>query len=146
MKQSTKRMLRKIQDLNFKKMNTIVDIISKENNKSKLYIKFDIFKNFMKRGIGYTDYYRGNYINLTKKEKDTFVTAKSFYKIIHYFNNYEYICIFHDKLIFNKFFKEYLKRDYLNLKNCTEQEFLEFLNKHRNSICKRSSWRMWTWN
>ena len=113
-------MLRKIQDLNFKKMNTIVDIISKENNKSKLYIKFDIFKNFMKRGIGYTDYYRGNYINLTKKEKDTFVTAKSFYKIIHYFNNYEYIC--------------------------TEQEFLEFLNKHRNSICKRSSWRMWTWN
>lgn len=130
MKKSTKRMFRKIQDLNFKKMNTIVDIISKENNKSKLYIKFDMFRNFLKRGIGYTDYYRGNYINLTKKEKDTFVTAKSFYKVIHYFNNDEYICIFHNKLIFNKFFREYIKRDYLDLRKCTKEEFFNFLNKY----------------
>ena len=130
MKASTKRMLRKIQDLNFKKMNTIVDIIAKENNKSKLYIKFDIFMNFLTRGIGYTDYFRGDYINLTKKEKDTFVTAKSFYKVIHYFNNYDYISIFHDKLIFDKFFKDYLKRDYLNLRLCTTKEFNDFLEKH----------------
>ena len=63
MKKSTKRMLRKIQDLNFKKMDTIVEIIAKENNKSKLYIKFDMIINFLKRGIGYTDYFRGDYIN-----------------------------------------------------------------------------------
>ena len=130
MKKSTKRMLRKIQDLNFKKMDTIVDIIAKENNKSKLYIKFDMIINFLKRGIGYTDYFRGDYINLSKKEKDTFVTAKSFYKVIHYFNNYEYISLFHDKLLFNKYFKEYIKRDYINLKKCTLEEFKSFLDKH----------------
>lgn len=130
MKKSTIRMLRKIQDLNFKRMNTIIGIISKENNKSKLYIKFDIFINFLKRGVGYTDYYRGNYINLNKKEKATFVTAKTFYKIIHYFNDDDYITIFHDKLIFNKFFNEYMKRDYINLKKCTIEEFNNFLNKH----------------
>lgn len=136
MKKSTKRMLRKIQDLNFKKMDKIVDIIAKENNKSKLYIKLDILINFLKRGIGYTDYFRGNYINLSKKEKDTFVTAKSFYKVIHYFNNYEYICLFHDKLIFNKYFKDYIKRDFINLKNCTREEFIEFLNKHDTVFAK----------
>lgn len=136
MKKSTKRMLRKIQDLNFKKMDKIVDIIAKESHKSKLYIKFDIVRNFLKRGIGYTDYYRGDYINLSKKEKDTFVTAKSFYKVIHYFNNYEYIAIFHDKLIFNKFFKDYIKRDYINLKKCTKQEFTEFLNKYDTVFAK----------
>ena len=136
MKKSTKRMLRKIQDLNFKKMDTIVDIIAKENNKSKLYIKFDMIINFLKRGIGYTDYFRGDYINLTKKEKDTFVTAKSFYKVIHYFNKDEYIGIFHDKLIFNKYFEEYLKREYLNLKKCTIEEFKNFLNKHEVVFAK----------
>lgn len=130
MKKSTIRMLKKIRDINFKKMDVIIDIISKENNKSKLYIKLDIFINFLIRGIGYTDYYRGNYINLNKKEKDTFVTAKTFYKIIHYFNNDDYISIFHDKLIFNKFFNEYIKRDYINLKKCTIEEFNSFLNKH----------------
>ena len=55
MKIETKRMLKKIKSINYKKMDKIVDIISKNNNKSKLYIKFDIFRNFLKRGIGYTD-------------------------------------------------------------------------------------------
>ena len=84
MKKSTKRMFKKVKNVNTKKMDQFIDIISKENNKSKLYVKFDMLRNFLKRGTGYTDYYRGNYINLTKKEKDTFVTAKSFYKVIHY--------------------------------------------------------------
>ncbi len=137
MNKATKRMLRKIQDLNYKKMDKIVDIISKNNNnKSKLYIKFDIIMNFLKRGIGYTDYFRGDYINLTKKEKDTFVTAKSFYQIMHYLNNYEYISIFHDKLIFNPIFEKYLKREYINLKKCDEKEFEEFLNRHEVVFAK----------
>lgn len=131
MKFETKRMLKKIKSINYKKMDKIVDIISKNNNnKSKLYIKFDIFRNFLKRGIGYTDYFRGDYINLTNEEKNTYVTAKSFYRIMHYLNNYDYIYIFHDKLIFNKFFKEYIKRDYINLKKCNVDQFKEFLDKH----------------
>ncbi len=136
MKYSTKRMLKKIKDINHSKMNKIVDIISKENNKSKLYIKFDIIRNFIKRGIGYTDYFRGNYINLTNKEKDTFVTAKSFYKIIHYLNDYNYICIFHDKLIFNKCFSEYIKRDYINLKKASKDDFIKFIDKHKTVFAK----------
>lgn len=131
MKFETKRMLKKIKSINYKKMDKIVDIISKNNNnKSKLYIKFDIFRNFLKRGIGYTDYFRGDYINLTNEEKNTYVTAKSFYRIMHYLNNYDYIYIFHDKLIFNKFFKEYIKRDYINLKKSTVDQFKKFLDKH----------------
>lgn len=131
MKKETIRMLKKIKSIRYDKMNQIIDIISKNNrNKSKLYIKFDIFRNFLKRGIGYTDYFRGNYINLTEKEKDTFVTAKSFYRVIKSLNNEEYIGMFQDKLLFNKFFKEYIKRDYINLKKCSINEFEEFLNNH----------------
>ena len=129
MKASTKRILRKFQDLNFKKMNEIINIISKNNNnKSKLFIKFDMLMSFFKYGTGYTDYFRGDFINITSKEKKTFATAKKFYKVIHYLNNYEYIGIFHDKLIFDKFFKEYLKRDYMNLKISSYQEFENFLS------------------
>lgn len=129
MKKSTKRILKKIKSLNYKKMNKIVEIISKENKKSKLYIKFDIFINFLKYGCGYTDYYRGNFINLTKKEKQTFATAKNFYKVLHYLNNYDYVSIFHDKLIFNKFFSEYLKRDYINLRKESFEKYEQFLEE-----------------
>jgi len=137
MKASTKRILRKFQDLNFKRMDKFVDIISKNNNnKSKIIIKMDMLFSFLKYGTGYTDYFRGDFINISSKEKKTFVTAKSFYKIIHYLNNYEYIGIFHDKLIFDKYFKEYLKRDYLNLKLANYEEYEDFLNKHNVVFAK----------
>ena len=76
MKYSTKRMLKKVKGLNYKKMDVIVDIIHKNTGKSKFYIKLDMIMNFLSRGIGYTDYFRGDYINLTKKEKDTFAKTR----------------------------------------------------------------------
>mgnify|MGYP007097243657 CR=1 FL=1 len=60
----------------------------------------------MTRGCGYTDYFRGDYINLSKKEKDTFVTAKKFYKILAYLNNPKYTVLLNDKLVFNQYFKK----------------------------------------
>ena len=136
MKAETKRMLKKIKSIRFDKMNKIIDIIAKENNKSKLYIKIDLFLNFLKRGVGYTDYFRGNYINLTEKEKDTFVTAKSFYRLLHTLNDYNYIGIFNNKLIFNEFFREYIKRDFINLKKATKEEFEHFLDNHKVVFAK----------
>ena len=136
MKAETKRMIKKIKSIQFDKMNRIIDIISKENNKSKLYIRIDLFKNFLKRGIGYTDYFRGNYINLTEEEKDTFVTAKSFYRVVHSLNNYDYIGIFHNKLVFDEFFRKYLKRDFINIKKATKREYTNFLKKHNVFFAK----------
>lgn len=131
MKKETKRMLKKIKSIRFDNMNKIIDIISKNNNnKSKLYIKFDLFRNFIKRGVGYTDYFRGDYINLTEKEKDTFVTAKSFYRVIKTLNEEDYIGVFKNKLLFNKFFEDYIKREYINLRKSSKEEFNNFLNKH----------------
>ena len=46
MKASTKRMIKKVKSLNYKKMDKIVDIISQENHKSKFHIKLDMFINF----------------------------------------------------------------------------------------------------
>lgn len=118
---------RKIRGMDKERLNKHLDVISKNTGKSKMYIKYDIFKNFITRGSGYTDYFRGDYINLTSKEKDTFVTAKKFYKIIHYLNDQRYIVLLNDKLVFNKYFNEYIKRDYINLRESTLDEFKKFL-------------------
>lgn len=120
--------VRKIKGIDKERMNKHIDIIAKNNNKSKLFIKFDIYLNFLTRGIGYTDYFRGDYINLTKKEKDTFVTTKSFYKILRYLNSDKYKVLLNDKLVFNKYFNEYLKREYINLRESSVNEFEKFLD------------------
>ena len=46
---------------------------------------------------------------MTSKEKDTFVTTKSFYKLISYLNDDKYEIVLHDKILFNTIFKKYLK-------------------------------------
>jgi len=123
----TKWLLRKFKTINKERMNKTIDIISKESGKSKLYILFDMFINFITRGCGYTDYFRGNYININKKEKDTFVTAKSFYKFLDYMNDKNYQVILNDKIVFNNYFKNYIKRDWINLNVSSIEEFSDFL-------------------
>lgn len=123
----TKWILRKIRGIDKGRLNKHIEIISKNTGKSKLFIKADIFINFLERGCGYTDYFRGDYINLTKKEKDTFVTTKKFYKILAYLNNPKYTVLLNDKLVFNQYFKKFLKRNYINLKVATLEEFKKFL-------------------
>jgi hypothetical protein len=129
MKDSTKRMLRKFKTINHGRMRRTLDLISASSGKSRPYILADMARNFAKRGIGYTDYFRGDYIDLTEAEKDTFVTTRSFYKILHYLNDYNYVGIFHNKLIFNEVFRKYLKRDFLNLKKAAPEEFDAFLRR-----------------
>jgi len=123
----TRWLLRKIKSINKTRMNKTIDIISKESGKSKLYIKCDIVKNFLFRGCGYTDYFRGNYINLTSIEKDTFVTAKSFYNFLSYMNDKKYEVILNNKIVFNNYFSKYIKREWINLSTSTLEEFHQFI-------------------
>ena len=62
--------------LDNKRFKKTINVIQKRTGKSKLFIITDIIINTLTRGSGYTDYFRGDYINLTSKEKDTFVTIK----------------------------------------------------------------------
>lgn len=125
---TTKFILRKFSDINYERMNKTIDIISKKNNKSKFYIRCDMVKNFITRGIGYTDYFRGDYINLTRKQKDTYVTSKSFYKILHYLNDKKYEVLLNDKIVFNRLFYKYLKRDFITLDNSSLNDFKKFIS------------------
>ena len=122
----TKWLLRKIKGMDKERLNKHLDIIQKNTGKSRAYIKFDIFMNFLFRGCGYTDYFRGDYINLTSAEKDTFVTAKKFWKIIDYLNDPKYTVLLNDKLVFNYFFKEYLGREYINIREGSLEDFKDF--------------------
>ena len=63
-----KWLLNKFRDINHSRMDKHIDIIAKNSGKSKAYIKFDIIRNFLIRGTGYTDYFRCDFINLSAKD------------------------------------------------------------------------------
>ena len=67
-----KWLLNKFRDINHSRMDKHIDIIAKNSGKSKAYIKFDIIRNFLIRGTGYTDYFRFDFIKVvlcTEAEK-----------------------------------------------------------------------------
>lgn len=132
-----KWLLNKFKDINHDRMNKHIEIIQKNTGKSKLYIKCNMIYNFITQGVGYTDYFRGDFINITKEEKKTFATAKRFYKLLEYLNDEQYSVVLSDKLFFNEIFKEYIKRDFINLRKSSVDDFKAFLTDKTTVFAKQ---------
>ena len=129
-------MIRKIKAIDKEKLNKLASDIAKRNNKSTSYVKRDMIKNFIKYGIGYTDYLKGDYINLTSEQKKTYVTTKSYYKLLRYLNNPKYDATMSDKIVFNKIFDKYLGRSWIDLRRTSLEEFKKFLKGKKNVFAK----------
>lgn len=129
-------MLRKIKEINISKLNKLAGDIARKNNKSIFYVKMDMFINFVRLGIGYTDYLKGDYINLNKNQKKTFVTTKSFYKLLSYLNDKKYLATMSDKIIFNKIFNKYLGRKWIDLRVTNIDNFKKFIKENNVLFAK----------
>ena len=133
---TTKIMLEKIKAINHKRLNLLAKTIAEKNNKSISYVKRDMIKNFLKYGIGYTDYFKGNYINLTEEEKKNYVTSKNYISVLRYLNPKEYRVLTFNKLVFNKLFKDYLKRDFIDIRTAKEEEIEKFIKNKKYIFAK----------
>lgn len=131
-----KMMLSKVKAIDYEKLNKLATDIAARNNKSKFYVKCDMIKNFIQYGIGYTDYLKSDFINLTKEEKKTHVTTKSYYKLLKYLNKHSHIVTMNDKLLFDKLFTKYLKRDIIDMRFATLEEFKEFTKNKKVLFAK----------
>lgn len=127
---------KKLKAMDFEKFNMLAKQIGERNNKSAFFVKVDMFFNFLKYGIGYTDYLKSDYINLTKKEKKTFLTTKNYFNLIAYLNNRRYRVLFTDKVIFNKIFNKYIKRDFIDLHHTDANGLGEFMKGKETVFCK----------
>lgn len=131
-------LMNKFKDINHDRLNKHIEIIQKNSGKSKFYIRMDMMRNFLTRGTGYTDYFRCNFIDLSSAEKDTFATAKKFYKLLAYLNDEEYIVVLSDKLIFNELFRNYLGREFINLRVSTADDLRRFLDGKTTVFAKET--------
>ena len=129
-------MMRKLKAIDTEKLNKLAKDIAKRNNKSVSYVKRDMIKNFIQYGIGYTDYLKGDYINLTKEQKKTFVTTKSYYKLLAYLNNPKYDACMSDKIVFNKIFDKYLGRSWIDLRVSSIDDFKKFMKDKKFIFAK----------
>ena len=78
-------------------------------------------------GAGYYDYNIFAFYNMNHKQRKTYITRFKNKKLILYCNDQNYSHIFNNKNEFNKIYKKYLNRDYLDLEDVTFDQFQKFM-------------------
>lgn len=119
--------LRVLSGMRFKKMFNVIDDVKKKTNKSKIYIFFDMINCMVRYGAGYYDYNIFAFYNMNHKQRKTYITRFKNKKLIMYCNDQNYSHIFNNKNEFNKVYKKYLNREYLDLENVKFKEFENFM-------------------
>ena len=90
----------------------------------------------LKYQAGYMDYWLFEMDTLNNKQRKTIVTRGKNNEIVKKYNNQEYIKYLNNKIMFNKKFNKYLKRDWMELKDNNIDEFKSFINRHNHIIVK----------
>ena len=127
----------KLKNINYKRMDDLITYIAEENKIKKAKVYFDFFLNAATRGIGYVDYLKGNYINLSNEEKKDFLTKRNYVRLVKYLNKRGYQMIFHDKVVFNRIFKDYIGRDFIDIREVGYKGFKKFVTGKENVFAKK---------
>lgn len=108
--------------------NTTVKIVKKMNpDKSGLAIKCDLIKNMMARPISFPDYRKCNFINISEEEKDECINKKEYEKFVYYMDREPQTNIFVDKIEFNKTFKDYIGRKFIDIREVGKDGLRDFV-------------------
>jgi len=131
--------LRVLSGASFEKLNKVIDQIHNKTGKSKASILFDIVNCSIKYGAGYNDYNIFAFYDMPKKNRATYLTRLKNKKLIEYCNSETEDEIFDDKCKFNEVFKDYIKRDYLDVKKMSFEEFDLFMTNKDVVFAKPTS-------
>ena len=131
-----KYFINRIKSIQFKRMNEVLNREAELNNKSKLQIKLDYVSRVIDSKLGYVDYMKGNYANLSEEDRKKMLTGENYRKLLAYLNPIEYRIVMDDKIICNKIFNKYIKRKYIDLRVTTIKEFNDFLKDKKNVFAK----------
>ena len=122
--------LKRIFQIDYKRMFNTIRKIAKRSKKSFIRILFDVIHCGLKYGAGYMDYFVFNFEDLTEAQRATYITRSVNNAYFLKMNNREFYHYFNEKPDFLKRFKNYINRDYVDLKECSYEEYEQFVKKH----------------
>ena len=131
-----KYILKRLKTMDKKAMFDKIDSIHKKTGKSKLFLLYDMQKCARKYGAGYMDYDLFEMYNLNAKQRDTYITRGRNNAIVAKYNDKAYFHIFENKDEFNTLFKDYIKRDWIKVKDEPKENVITFMKKHNEFMAK----------
>ncbi len=118
--------LRVLGGASFKKFFATIDKGHNKSGKSKPSLFFDMLWCMARYGAGYNDYVDFEFWNLSGKQRDTYLTRLRSKKLISYMNDQSYNHIFANKAEFNRVFKDYIGREFVDMETATDDDIRKF--------------------
>lgn len=129
-------MAARILKLNYSQMFKTARAVSKKAGKSSVSVFFDMIHCGMKFQAGYNDYQEFEFYLMNDEQRATFLTRGKNNSIIRRYNDKKYMPVFEDKIAFNEKFSDFIKRDWIDLREASAEEFSLFLKKNPLIIAK----------
>ena len=104
--------------------------VHRRSGKNSIYIFFDMIKCSVRYLAGYVDYDLLYFEELSDYQRSTFITRGVNDGYLRKMNDSSYYDNFIDKAKFNRVFGEFVKRDFISLKEAGFDEFAGFAEKH----------------
>ncbi len=101
-----------------------------------IYCWFTLIWCALRFGSSFDDYFRYEFYKKNDFERNKFITYYRSRKLISNYNDSNYTKYFHDKGLFYSYFNKYIKRDWIDLRDCNKNDFEKFIAKHKNFIVK----------
>ncbi|MDY3006753.1 sugar-transfer associated ATP-grasp domain-containing protein [Anaerococcus porci] len=121
------------------KYNLLKNMFVGETNKiTSVKIFFDFWISVLVFGSGINDYFQYNFFKRSYKDREKFIVGRKWLKIINKCNGSTKIDLFDDKLKFNYKFKDYLRRDWLDVDKSNFDDFNNFVKKHKTFFLKKN--------
>ena len=128
-----KFLLRSFKFSTIKTLFTVAKKVKKQSNKK--FVIFDIIKCSIKYQAAFYDYLEFEFYLLNDEQRKTYLTNGKNNQIVRMFNDKNYWHILDNKNEFNDYFKNYLKRDYLN-PPFTKEQLNRFLKNKGKIMAK----------
>lgn len=131
-----KFIINRIKKMDFKALFGVVRSIHKKTGKCRIVLFFDIIHCGLKYGAGYKDYELYEFYNLTSAQRATYVVRTTNNLVIAHCNDRNYYHCLNDKIEFNKTYSEFIKRDWLDMRSASKEDFIRFAENKTAFIVK----------
>ena len=111
-------------------------VVSKEEKIPFISLAIDCFFSYLIYGCVPSHYFYGKFYRFSHFERSKILTYKRALRSQKHFNDSSAIKYLLDKSLFNEYFREFIKRDWLDISKSTFDEFDAFLVKHKEFIVK----------
>lgn len=131
-----KILFRRAKNGSIKKMQYFANEIHQETGKSTRLILADMCLCAAKYGIGYQEYRGYGFVSKSPELRRTFMTVNNNVALTREANKRELYPILEDKGQFLKKYRDFISRAWLDTRECSRDDFIEFVKKHDTFFVK----------